>query len=82
MGHVSRLIGYSLRHKGLLFGFLAAAGIGTIFNLMAPLVLIHIIDDVILADNLDQLLPNVLLYVSLGALYALFDIIGRLREFS
>ncbi|MFX1560627.1 MAG: ABC transporter ATP-binding protein [Promethearchaeota archaeon] len=77
MGHISRLIGYSLRHRGLLFGFLASAGIGTIFNLIAPLVLIHIIDNVILADNLDQLLPNVLLYVSLGGLYALFDIIGR-----
>jgi ABC-type multidrug transport system fused ATPase/permease subunit len=77
MGHISRLIGYSLRHKGLLFGFLMAAGIGTAFNLIAPLVLIHIIDNVILADNLDQLLPNVLLYISLGVCYALSDIIGR-----
>jgi ATP-binding cassette subfamily B protein len=77
MGHVSRLIGYSLRHKGLLFGFLTAAGIGAAFNLIAPLVLIHIIDNVILADNLDQLLPNVLLYISLGVCYALSDIIGR-----
>lgn len=77
MGHISRLIGYSLRHKGLLFGFLAAAGIGAAFNLMAPLVLIHIIDNVILMDNLDQLLPNVLLYVSLGGFYAISDIIGR-----
>ncbi|MHA1964800.1 MAG: ABC transporter ATP-binding protein [Candidatus Thorarchaeota archaeon] len=77
MGHISRLIGYSLKHKGLLFGFLTAAGIGAAFNLMAPLVLIHIIDNVILADNLDQLLPNVLLYISLGGFYALSDIIGR-----
>lgn len=77
MDYIRRLIGYSLRHKGLLFGFLASAGIGTIFNLLAPLVLIHIIDNVILADNLDQLLPNVLIYVLLGGLYAIFDIIGR-----
>ena len=77
MGYVSRLIGYSLTHKRLLFGYLAAAGIGTIFNLLSPLVLIHIIDNVILADNLDQLLPNVLLYVTLGGLYAFFDILGR-----
>jgi ATP-binding cassette subfamily B protein len=77
MGHISRLIGYSLRHKGMLFGFLVAAGIGTIFNLMAPLVLIHIIDTVILGDNLDQLIPNVLLFISLGGSYALFDIVGR-----
>ena len=77
MGHIGRLIGYSLRHKKLLFGFLTSAGIGTIFNLMAPLVLIHIIDDIILADQLDQLLPSVLLYVSLGGCYSLFDVIGR-----
>jgi ATP-binding cassette subfamily B protein len=77
MGYIKRLIGYSLRHKGILFGFLTSSGIGTIFNLFAPLVLIHIIDNVILADNLDQLLPNVLLYISLGGSYALFDVIGR-----
>ena len=41
MGHIRRLIGYSLRHKGLLFGFLTAAGIGTIFNLLTPLVMIE-----------------------------------------
>jgi len=77
MGHISRLLGYSLRHKGILFGFLLSAGIGIIFTLIAPLVLIHIIDNVILADNLDQLLPFTLLYVSLGGIYALFDTFGR-----
>ncbi|MHA1943094.1 MAG: ABC transporter ATP-binding protein [Candidatus Thorarchaeota archaeon] len=77
MGHVSRLIGYSLRHKRILFVFLFCAGIGVVFNLIAPLVLIHIIDNVILADNLDQLLPFTLLYVSLGVMYALFDTVGR-----
>ncbi len=44
---------------------------------MTPLVLIHIIDNVILADNLTELLPYTLLYISLGALYALFDTVGR-----
>jgi ATP-binding cassette subfamily B protein len=77
MGHIRRLIGYSLRHKRILFGFLTSAGIGAIFNLLTPLVLIHIIDNVILADNLDQLIPNVILYISLGGMYSLFDIIGR-----
>ena len=77
MGHISRLLGYSLRHKGILFGFLFSASIGIMFNLMAPIVLIHIIDNVILADNLDQLLPFTLLYVSLGGLYSLFDTFGR-----
>ncbi len=77
MGHISRLLGYSLRHKGILFGFLFSASIGIMFNLMTPIVLIHIIDNVILADNLDQLLPFTLLYVSLGGLYSLFDTFGR-----
>jgi len=77
MGHISRLIGYSLRYKRILFGFLISAGIGTIFSLMTPLVLIHIIDNVILVDNLTELLPYTLLYISLGALYALFDTVGR-----
>ena len=77
MGHIRRLIGYSLRHKRILFGFLLFAGIGAIFNLIAPLIMIHIIDNVILADNLDQLMPNILVYVSLGVGYALFDTVGR-----
>jgi ATP-binding cassette subfamily B protein len=77
MGHIRKLIGYSLRHKRILFGFLICAGIGTLFNLIAPLVLIHIIDNVILLDNLDELLPYTMLYVSLGLLYAIFDTIGR-----
>jgi len=77
MGHIRRLIEYSLRHKRILFGFLFFAGFGTIFNLIAPLVMIHIIDNIILADNLEQLLPYTLFYVSLGGVYALFDTIGR-----
>ncbi len=77
MGHMSRLIGYSLRHKGILFGFLLSVGIGLVFNLISPLVMIHIIDNVILADNLEQLVPYTLFYVSLGVLYSLFDTIGR-----
>jgi ATP-binding cassette subfamily B protein len=77
MGHIRRLIGYSLRHRRILFGFLLFAGIGTIFNLIAPLVLIQIIDNVILADNLEQLVPYTMFYVSLGVLYALFDTVSR-----
>ena len=77
MGHIKRLTGYSLRTKRLFFGFLLAAGIGNIFNLVTPLVTVHIIDNIILADQLDQLIPFVLLYVVMGALYALFDVLGR-----
>ncbi|MFW9810220.1 MAG: ABC transporter ATP-binding protein [Candidatus Thorarchaeota archaeon] len=77
MGYIGRLIGYSLRHKKIVFGFLLCTGIGTFFNLLAPLVLIHIIDNVILSNNLDQLLPFTLIYVSLGLLYAFFDTVGR-----
>jgi ATP-binding cassette subfamily B protein len=76
MGHIRRLIGYSLRHKGLLFGFLAAAGIGTIFNLMTPVVMIQILD-LVESGNLDLLLPYVVLFITLAVLYALFDILGR-----
>ena len=77
LGHIRRLTGYSLRNKSLFFGFLIAAGIGNIFNLVTPLVTVHIIDNIILANQLDQLVPYVTLYIILGALYALFDIIGR-----
>ncbi|MHA1136565.1 MAG: ABC transporter ATP-binding protein [Candidatus Thorarchaeota archaeon] len=77
MGHIRRLTGYSLRNKRLFIGFLLAAGIGNIFNLVTPLVTVHIIDNIILADQLDQLVPFVILYVVLGALYALFDVLGR-----
>ena len=47
MGHIRRLVGYSLRHKRIIFGFLFFAGLGTIVNLIAPLIMIHIIDNVI-----------------------------------
>lgn len=77
MGHIRRLTGYSLRNKRLFFGFIIAAGIGNIFNLITPLVTVHIIDNVILANQLDQLVPFVVLYIALGAAYALFDVLGR-----
>ncbi len=77
MGYIRRLTGYALRNKVLFFGFILAAGIGTIFNLMTPLVTVYLIDNVILADQLDQLVPYVALYITLAGLYALFDIIGR-----
>jgi len=77
MGYMSRLVRYSLRHKGLFFGFLTAAGIGIIFNLLTPIVLVDIIDNVIYGGQYDQLVPKVLLYISLAGAYAIFDIIGR-----
>ena len=77
MGHMRRLLGYSLRHKALFFGFLICAGIGTIFNLMTPRVLVTVVDDVILTANFDLLVPYVLLYAALIVLYAVFDIMGR-----
>ena len=77
MGHIRRLMGYSLRRKRLFFGFLASAAIGTIFNLLTPLVIVRIVDDVLDANQLDLLLPYIMLYVSLGLLYAIFDMAGR-----
>lgn len=77
MGNIRRLTEYSLRHKGLFFGFLAAAAVGTIFNLITPIVLANVIDTVILGGNFGQLIPYVLLYTGLILGYAVFDIIGR-----
>lgn len=77
MGHIRRLTGYALRRKGLFFGYLTSAGIGTIFNLLTPLVLIQIVDEAILGDQLNLLLPYTLLFVGLGFLYAVFDMLGR-----
>ncbi len=77
LGHIRRLTGYSLRNKRLFIGFILAAGIGNVFNLVTPLVTVHIIDNIILANQLDQLIPFVIIYVALGASYALFDVIGR-----
>ncbi len=77
MGHIIRLTGYLLRHKGLFFGFLAAAGIGTIFNVVTPLVTRTIIDIVIPQKQYELLLPWVLVYLGLAGLYALFDALSR-----
>jgi ATP-binding cassette subfamily B multidrug efflux pump len=77
MGHMRRLIGYSMRHKTLYIALLTSAGIGTFFNLLTPEVLATVVDDVILADNLELLLPYVLLYTGLIVLFAVFDIMGR-----
>jgi ABC-type multidrug transport system fused ATPase/permease subunit len=77
MGHIRRLMGYSLRRKGLFFGFLTSAAIGTVFNLLTPLVMVQIVDGVLLGDKLNLLVPYTALYVGLGILYAIFDMIGR-----
>ncbi len=77
MGHIVRLTRYLLRHKGLFFGFLAAAGIGTVFNVVTPLVTRTIIDVVIPRKQYEALLSWVLLYLGLAGLYALFDAISR-----
>ncbi len=77
MGHIRRLIGYSLKRRGLFLGFLSAAAIGTVFNLLTPLVMVEIVDGVLLGNQLDILLPYTILYIGLGLLYALFDMIGR-----
>jgi ATP-binding cassette subfamily B multidrug efflux pump len=77
MGHIRRLMGYSLKRKGLFFGFLASAAIGTVFNLLTPLVMVQIVDGVLIGDQLNLLVPYTALYVGLGLLYAIFDMIGR-----
>ncbi len=77
MGHIRRLTGYALRRKYLFFGFLTSAAIGTIFNLLTPLVLIQIVDQVIIGSELDLLLEYIIIFIGLGLLYALFDMLGR-----
>ncbi|MHA2141875.1 MAG: ABC transporter ATP-binding protein [Candidatus Thorarchaeota archaeon] len=79
MGYVSRLTSYALRHRGHFFGFLAAAGVGTIFNVISPLVLVQIIDSLIPAPTItgNELFNLAVLYVSLTAGYMGFDMVGR-----
>ena len=77
MGHIRRLMGYSLRRRKLFFGFLAAAAIGTVFNLLTPLVMVALVDNVFDAGQLNLLLPYMVLYIGLSLLYAVFDIAGR-----
>lgn len=77
MGQISRLTGYALRRKRLFFGFLTASAIGTVFNLLTPLVTIQIVDVAILGNQLDLLIPYTALFVGLSVLYTIFDVIGR-----
>jgi ABC-type multidrug transport system fused ATPase/permease subunit len=53
------------------------AGIGQVFNILTPLILANIIDEVIYGGQHDLLVPQVLLYFSLAVFYMLFDISGR-----
>jgi ABC-type multidrug transport system fused ATPase/permease subunit len=77
MGYIRRLTGYALRRKRLFFGYLTSAAIGTVFNLLTPLVTIQIVDGALLGDHLDLLIPYTALFVALGILYAVFDMLGR-----
>ena len=77
MGYIARLTGFALKHKKLYFAFLLFAGLGTIFNILAPLVLVQIIDTVIYGGQYDLLVPNLMLYISLAVMYAICDVISR-----
>ncbi|MHA2432328.1 MAG: ABC transporter ATP-binding protein [Candidatus Thorarchaeota archaeon] len=77
MGYVSRLTAYALKHRGHFIGFLAAAAVGTLFNVLTPLVLVEIIDSVIPTAQYDLIITYSLLYIALIALYMVFDMIGR-----
>jgi len=77
VGYILRLTGYVFRHSGLFIGAMAAAGTGVVFNTLSPLVLVTIIDAVIPTARYDLLLPYALLYLTLGALYGVFDVVGR-----
>lgn len=77
MGYVWRLTKYALKHWGHFIGYLACAGIGSLFNVLTPLVLVSIIDDVLPSGQYELILPYVLIYITLSGLYAVFDIAGR-----
>ncbi len=77
MGYIARLTNYALAHRGHFFGFLAAAGVGTIFNLISPLVLVGIIDSIIPLGDYTLLIIYSAIYLALIGLYMIFDMIGR-----
>ncbi|NHI83824.1 MAG: ABC transporter ATP-binding protein [Candidatus Thorarchaeota archaeon] len=77
MGYISRLTQYALKYRGHFFGFLTAAGIGTVFNVISPLVLVEIIDSVIVLGDYGLLVTYTLLYLALTAFYMIFDTTGR-----
>jgi ATP-binding cassette subfamily B protein len=77
MGYASRLTAYALKHRGHFIGFLAAAAVGTLFNVLTPLVLVEIIDSVIPTAQYDLIITYSLLYLTLIVLYMIFDMMGR-----
>ncbi len=77
MGYVGRLTTYALKHRGLFIGFLFFAGLGTVFNVFTPLVLAHLIDEIILKSQFDLVIPYTLLYLTLAGFFGIFDMIGR-----
>ncbi len=77
VGHIARLTGYALRHKAHFAGFMSAAAVATVFNLLTPLVLVRIIDTVVPSQKLALIVPHALLYLALIVGYALFDFVQR-----
>ncbi len=77
MGYISRLTSYPLRNRKLFVGFVSCAIAGTIFNVLTPIVIEQIVDQVIPSQDYSALIPNVFLYLALAGLYAIFDIAGR-----
>lgn len=77
IGYVWRLTKYALKHWGHFIGYLACAGLGSLFNVLTPIVLTGVIDDVLPTGQYELILPYVLTYVALSGLYAVFDIAGR-----
>ncbi|MFX0107182.1 MAG: ABC transporter ATP-binding protein [Candidatus Hodarchaeota archaeon] len=83
MGYIARLTRYALRHWKHFFGFLAFSGVGTIFNVITPLVLVEIFD---LVESIgsspppgihEQIIAYALLYLFLTGCYMVLDMIGR-----
>ena len=77
MGYMSRLNGYVFRHRKILLAYLTAAGIGTAFNSVTPLVLAAIIDDIIPTAQYDLIISYTLFFLALTIIYMFFDVVGR-----
>ncbi len=77
MGYIFRLTKYALRHKGKFIGFMSAASAATFFNLITPLVLKDIVDQVTMGATLLTIAFLVLAYLGLVGLYGFFDFVQR-----
>jgi ATP-binding cassette subfamily B protein len=77
MGYMSRLNGYALKHRKMFIAYLTAAGIGTVFSSVTPLVFAAIVDDIILTAQYNLVVLYTFFFLALTIIYMVFDVLGR-----